>query len=278
MTSVGSVGIGLVEDTTAMEVDIVGQEDATYLERGMGAVGIGQHLTTINCSLILLGYWRLSVGKLLVIATQLFTFPTIMLRLKQSRKPFVDDISFGRQLIPIDSISLTWSDFGFLSTNGDWRISRDCRSWVELARSPWARWKKSNWRGFVSEQWSWQRFHGNLSQAWSHHVASPWRILQESDSCSQRSNLGSTDEFRLHLHHPRSPRQRAERIHGRIESGKEAKKKSQENGRRRDCCRCSWARCLNALTCFVGRILLSFGAFDVVVGVRQRKKCFWMFF
>ena len=56
MTSVGSVGIGRVEDTTAMEVDIVGQEDATYLERGMGAVGIGQHLTTINCSLILLGY------------------------------------------------------------------------------------------------------------------------------------------------------------------------------------------------------------------------------
>ena len=42
MTSVGSVGIGLVEDTTAMEVDSVGQEDATYLERGMGAVGIGQ--------------------------------------------------------------------------------------------------------------------------------------------------------------------------------------------------------------------------------------------
>ena len=42
MTSVGSVGFGLVEDTTAMEVDIVGQEDATYLERGMGAVGIGQ--------------------------------------------------------------------------------------------------------------------------------------------------------------------------------------------------------------------------------------------
>ena len=42
MTSVGSVGIGLVEDTTPMEVDIVGQEDATYLERGMGAVGIGQ--------------------------------------------------------------------------------------------------------------------------------------------------------------------------------------------------------------------------------------------
>ena len=41
MTSVGSVGIGLVEDTT-MEVDSVGQEDATYLERGMGAVGIGQ--------------------------------------------------------------------------------------------------------------------------------------------------------------------------------------------------------------------------------------------
>ena len=42
MTSVGSVEICLVEDTTAMEVDIVGQEDATYLERGMGAVGIGQ--------------------------------------------------------------------------------------------------------------------------------------------------------------------------------------------------------------------------------------------
>ena len=42
ITSVKSVGIGLVEDTTSMEVDIVGQEDATYLERGMGAVGIGQ--------------------------------------------------------------------------------------------------------------------------------------------------------------------------------------------------------------------------------------------
>ena len=41
MTSVGSVGIGLVEDTT-MEVDSVMQEDATYIERGMGAVGIGQ--------------------------------------------------------------------------------------------------------------------------------------------------------------------------------------------------------------------------------------------
>ena len=49
MTSVGSVGICRVEDSK-MEVDIVGQEDATYIERGMGTVDQNYHQPKI--------FWR----------------------------------------------------------------------------------------------------------------------------------------------------------------------------------------------------------------------------